>query len=211
VRRVGQERLEEFKRHQIIFDRLRAADSDDEVAAAWIVLDLLRRIYQAPDRDSVHRRLVAFYEWAVTIDVAETTRLATAIDTWQHEVLAFFDTRASNAATESANVRIKSIRRAARGFRNTGNYAARIKLSTPTSHVASRQHEDQVLHPHHRGVTHLRGEAQRPHMSTLAQEARPTRTCHSGPVQFRPTSDALSDRQLPQIAVTCPVSANSRT
>jgi transposase len=47
---------------------------------------------------------------------------------WQDEVLAFFDTRATNAATESANVKIKSIRRAARGFRNPGNYAARIRL-----------------------------------------------------------------------------------
>jgi transposase len=39
---------------------------------------------------------------------------------------AFFDTRASNAPTQSANVKIKSILRAARGFRNCGNYAARI-------------------------------------------------------------------------------------
>jgi hypothetical protein len=58
-------------------------------------------MYQAPDRDTAHRRLVAFYEWAVAVDVAEITRLATTIDTWQEEVLAFFDTRASNAATES--------------------------------------------------------------------------------------------------------------
>ena len=68
------------------------------------------------------------YEWVVDADVPELTRLATTIATWQNEVLAFFDTRATNAATESANVKIKSIRRAARGFRNTDNYAARIKL-----------------------------------------------------------------------------------
>jgi transposase len=54
--------------------------------------------------------------------------MATTIDTWQDEVLAFFDTRASNAPTESANVKIKSIRRAARGLRNCTNYAARIRL-----------------------------------------------------------------------------------
>jgi transposase len=41
---------------------------------------------------------------------------------------AFFDTRATNAATEAANVRIKNVRRAARGFRNTEHYAARIRL-----------------------------------------------------------------------------------
>jgi transposase len=31
-------------------------------------------------------------------------------------VLAFFDTRASNGPTESANVKIKNVRRVARGF-----------------------------------------------------------------------------------------------
>ncbi|MTV27424.1 transposase [Nitriliruptoraceae bacterium ZYF776] len=127
VLRVGQERLEEAVVAEI-FDRLRTADTDDQVAAAWVAVDLLRRMYQAPDRDTAHRRLVALYEWAVAVDVAEVTRLAKTIDTWQDEVLAFFDTRASNALTESANVKIKSIRRAARGFRNCGNYAARIRL-----------------------------------------------------------------------------------
>jgi hypothetical protein len=83
-----------------ISDRLRAADTDDEVVAAWIAVDLLRRMYQAPDRDTCHRRLVTFYEWTVTVEVAEITRLASTIDTWQDEVLAFFDTRASDAATE---------------------------------------------------------------------------------------------------------------
>jgi transposase len=64
----------------------------------------------------------------VTVEVAEVTRLARTIDTWQEEVLAFFETRASNAPTESANVKIKSVRRVARGFRNTDNYRARILL-----------------------------------------------------------------------------------
>ncbi len=43
-------------------------------------------------------------------------------------MLAFFDIRATNAATERANVKIKDVRRAARGFRNDGNYRARILL-----------------------------------------------------------------------------------
>ena len=83
-----------------------AADTDDEVGAAWHAVDLLRRMYQAPDRDSAHRQLVALYEWVVDVDLPEMTRLGTTIDTWQDQVLAFFDTRATNAATESANVKI---------------------------------------------------------------------------------------------------------
>jgi transposase len=127
VLRVGQERLDEATIDKI-FQRLRDEDTDDEVAAAWVAVDLLRRMYQAPDRDTAHRRLVELYEWAVAVEVDEITRLATTIDTWQDEVLAFFDTRASNAPTESANVKIKSIRRAARGLRNTDNYRARILI-----------------------------------------------------------------------------------
>jgi transposase len=127
VLRVGQERLAPDVVDKI-FGRLRAADGDDEVASAWVAVDLLRRMYQSPDRDTAHRRLVAFYEWAVEIDIEEVNRLARTIDTWQEEVLAFFDTRASNAATESANVKIKSIRRAARGFTSCRNYRARILL-----------------------------------------------------------------------------------
>ena len=127
VLRVAQERLEP-ETWQKVVDRLTPADTDDEVAAAWHAVDLLRAMYAAPDRDTAHRRLVAFYEWAVDVDVAEITRLATTIDRWQEEVLAFFDTRATNAATESANVKIKNVRRAARGFRNPHNYSARILL-----------------------------------------------------------------------------------
>lgn len=127
VLRVGQERLETSKLDQI-YDRLRAADTDDEVGSAWVAVDLLRRVYRAPDRDTAHRRLVTFYEWVATVDVPEITRLATTIDRWQDEVLAFFDTRASNGPSESANVKIKNVRRAARGFRNADNYRARILL-----------------------------------------------------------------------------------
>ena len=71
--RVGQERLDEDTLAKV-FDRLRQADSDDEVGAAWVAVDLLRRVYQAPDRDTAHRRLVAFYEWVVHVDIDELTR-----------------------------------------------------------------------------------------------------------------------------------------
>jgi transposase len=127
VLRVAQERLDENTLNRI-FKRLATEDTEDEVAAAWVAVDLLRRVYQTPDRDTAHRRLVEFYQWAVAVEVDEVTRLATTVDTWQDEVLAFFDTRASNAPTESCNVRIKSIRRAARGFKNCGNYRAHILL-----------------------------------------------------------------------------------
>lgn len=53
VLRVAQQRLDP---HTLEWD----ADTDDEVAAAWHTVDLLRRVYAAPDRDTAHRRLVTF-------------------------------------------------------------------------------------------------------------------------------------------------------
>lgn len=47
VLRVGQERLDDATVAKI-FDRLRDADTDDEVASAWVAVDLLRRMYQHP-------------------------------------------------------------------------------------------------------------------------------------------------------------------
>ncbi len=61
VLRVAQERLDPATRASI-YARLRTVDTDDEVASAWYAIDLLRRIYQAPDRDTAHRRLVTFYD-----------------------------------------------------------------------------------------------------------------------------------------------------
>jgi len=56
----------------------------------------------------------------VEVEVAELTRLATTIDRWQDEVLAYFDTRATNAATErrQREDQIHPSRGVARGLRN---------------------------------------------------------------------------------------------
>ena len=86
VLRVAQDRPDEDKLSKI-FERLAAEDTEDEVAAAWVAVDLLRRVHQAPDRDTAHRRLVISYEWAVAVEVEEITRLAKTIDTWQEEAV----------------------------------------------------------------------------------------------------------------------------
>jgi transposase len=51
VLRIGQERLDEPTRAKV-YDRLRAADTDDEGAAAWVAVDLLRRLYAHPTATS---------------------------------------------------------------------------------------------------------------------------------------------------------------
>jgi transposase len=126
VLRVGQERLDDAVVAKI-FDRLSDADTDDEVCrlgrgrpAAAHVLGPRPRHRPPTSRDLLR--------------VGGRDRGRRDHPAGNHHrhlagrVLAFFDTRASNAATESANVKIKNVRRAARGFRNMANYAARIRL-----------------------------------------------------------------------------------
>ena len=42
---------------------LGSMETVDDVGSAWIAVALLPKMYAAPDRDTAHRRLVAFYEW----------------------------------------------------------------------------------------------------------------------------------------------------
>ena len=58
----------------------------------------------------------------------ETTRLKKTIDTWWPAIATFIRTRATNAKTEAANVTIKNIKRAGRGYRSHANYQCRIML-----------------------------------------------------------------------------------
>ena len=56
----------------------------------------------------------------------ETTRLKKTINAWWPEIEIFIDTRATNARTEAANVTIKNLKRAGRGYRSPANYRVRI-------------------------------------------------------------------------------------
>ncbi|MDP8927494.1 MAG: transposase [Actinomycetota bacterium] len=68
---------------------------------------------------------------AADIDVAEVTRLATTIDRWSGEMLAYFRTgRASNGPVEAINGELEAVDRTARGFRNFDHYRTRMLLKT---------------------------------------------------------------------------------
>lgn len=113
---------------------LQAGDPYDEVRCAWVAKELLRSIYAAPDLYHARLELERFFEWAAKVDVAEVTRLATTIDRWRHELLAYFRTgRASNGVVEAINGEHEAVDRVARGFRNFDNYRTRMLLKTAVS------------------------------------------------------------------------------
>ncbi len=110
---------------------LAAGDPFDEVGSAWVAKELVRAIYAAPDIFQARLELERFFEWAAEVDVVEVTRLATTIDRWRVELLAYHRTgRASSGPVEAINGEHEAVDRVARGFRNFDNYRTRMLLKT---------------------------------------------------------------------------------
>ena len=110
---------------------LAADDPTNEIGAAWGCKELLRQLLAARDPAEIRGRLWAFYSACATADMAETTRLATTIETWWPHVLVFLQLGVTNARTEGFNRIIKQVKRTGCGFRNMDNYQRRIM-----SHIA---------------------------------------------------------------------------
>jgi transposase len=109
---------------------LDAGDTNDEqLARAWIAAQDLRLIYHRPDRARAEQALYRWLAYRADADIPELARLATTIDSWRTELLAYFDTtKVSNGPTEAINLLIKKIKRVGHGFRNFDNYRLRLLL-----------------------------------------------------------------------------------
>ncbi|MEH1016866.1 ISL3 family transposase [Micromonospora sp. CPCC 206060] len=92
------------------------------ILAAWNakedLLDLLAVARTHPDRETVNRLLHRFYTRCAATDLPELHRLATTIETWWPQILAFLYTGITNAGSEGTNRVIKTTARNAYGFRN---------------------------------------------------------------------------------------------
>jgi transposase len=126
---------------------LAAGDPDGEVAAVWLARELLAEVYTARELAHAKRRLIVFFQHAADADIPELTRLATTIDRWRDELLAFHTTGgASNGPTEAVNLLVEKIRRIGHGYRNFSNYRRRLLLgcgitwtTVPTRRIRGRQ------------------------------------------------------------------------
>ncbi|MER5901207.1 transposase [Streptomyces mirabilis] len=76
------------------------------------------------------RSLYRFYRRCADADLPELQRLATTVETWWPEILAFLHTGITNVGSEGTNRVIKTIARDAYGFRNPGNQRLRTRCAT---------------------------------------------------------------------------------
>lgn len=104
------------------------------VTAAWNakedLLDLLATARTHPDREQIRDLLYRFYRRCADADLPELQRLATTVETWWPEILAFLRTGITNAGSEGTNRVIKTIARDAYGFRNPENQRLRTRTGT---------------------------------------------------------------------------------
>ncbi|MFD3492264.1 transposase [Streptomyces sp. NPDC058690] len=68
-------------------------------------------------------------------DLPELQRLATTVETWWPEILAFLHTGITNAGSKGTNRVIKTIARDAYGFRNPGHQRLRTAARPPVEPV----------------------------------------------------------------------------
>jgi transposase len=128
VLRRGHEHLTDLAWDRLLTG-LDVGDVDGQVAAAWIAAQDLRLIYRAKNRDEAERRLHRWLVHCADSEVPELHRLASTIDGWREELLAYFDTDdVSNGPTEAMNLLIKKIKRTGHGFRNFDNHRLRLLL-----------------------------------------------------------------------------------
>ncbi len=98
------------------------------------LLDLLATARTHPNREHLHRLLRRFYTRCAASDLPELHRLATTIETWWPQILAFLITGITNAGSEGTNRVIKTVARDAYGFRNPGNQRLRTRTATTRRH-----------------------------------------------------------------------------
>src|SRR5437868_4816918 len=108
------------------------------ILAAWNAKedlhDLLALARTHPDRHVIANRLFHFYVACADSGLAELERLATTVETWWPEILAFLKTGITNAGTEATNRVTKTIGRDAYGFRNPDNQRLRTRCATTRRH-----------------------------------------------------------------------------
>nr|WP_281286769.1 transposase [Catellatospora sichuanensis] len=104
------------------------------ILAAWNakedLLDLLALARTDPNREDVADLLYWFYRRCAESGLPELERLATTVQTWWSEILAFIRTGITDAGSEGTNRVIKTVGRDAYGFRNpsTSGYAPAAPL-----------------------------------------------------------------------------------
>ena len=140
----GIERLSD-RAERRLFEALRWGDPFDEVLDSIATKERLRHVYEADTMTEARARMEEFYAYARGSEVPEVRRLSRTVGRWEREILHFFTTRRTNAASEAQNLVTEKLRRVAHGLRNFEHYRLRLLLHSgvqwdtpPTARIRGR-------------------------------------------------------------------------
>lgn len=139
-RRLGRN-LEDLRADQFedMFTRLETlGGAGEHIKCAYIAKEELRALLKlartGANHHQIRHRLATFYTWCAAYDIPELHRLASTVEQWWPEILAFLDTGVTNAASEGTNRVIKLEARNAYGFRNPTNQQLRSRAASTRRH-----------------------------------------------------------------------------
>ncbi len=117
----GSERLADWEKPRVA--KLLAAYP--ALKKAWQLKEQFRKWYRLPDRRQAEISLKCM-EQAATGELPEFESMNYIFSEWRNEILNYFDYRITNGFVEGKNNRIKTLKRAAYGYRNMANFRHRI-------------------------------------------------------------------------------------
>lgn len=116
------ERIHEHRREE--FEALK--EQELKTARAWALKEHFRWFWRYCYAGSAKKYFADWYQWASRCRLKPMVRVAKMLKRRLANVLTYFKHHITNAASEGFNSRIQSLKSAARGFRNFGNYRIRI-------------------------------------------------------------------------------------
>ena len=113
-------------RERSIIDGLAA--TNERIYRGWLLVDQLRVVYQAPDREEASALLDAWLYAAATSDLDPFVRVAVTLDEHAEAIVNAIELRLTNARLEAMNSTVRLISHRSRGFRSIESLLAMIQL-----------------------------------------------------------------------------------
>ena len=122
------------RQQQRLFDAVDGEDPTGEVAAAYLAYQEALVVFNRTGTTGLRSALGELFRRLAHRNVPELQTLGRTLDRWLPEIIAYFETGTTNAATEGCNRKVKQVKRVACGFRNHDNYVLRIAIHAGQKH-----------------------------------------------------------------------------
>ncbi len=122
-----------------IMRTIRQEDYFGEVTAAYIAYQDAMVVFDRKGTVGLRSAIHGLLERLAYLEVPELLTLGGTLDRWMPEIIAYFETGTTNAATEGCNRKVKQVKRVACGFRNHDNYILRIAIHAGQKHYPPRR------------------------------------------------------------------------